>query len=201
MGKFLVVEGLDLSGKSSVIIPYLQSKLEDKNVVFFSDMKTGKISEKIRDIFMDTECVNENTDWRTIAYLASTARSDLVKQYIEPALKSGKHVICDRYVDTSFVYNLQSDISPINTILNLSTHLIYPDAVLFAYCSYEEMIFRKESRSKVDQWDIVSKEEYDKKLERYREQLYSKSTKIIELDTSGTIEEVHRKLDKFIELF
>ena len=169
MSKFITVEGLDAAGKSSVIIPYLQSKLNAEKTLFVADMKTGKISQKVREIFMDPECITENTDWRTIAFLASVARSDMVYQDIIPALKAGKNVVCDRYVDTSFVYNLKSDTAPVNTILNLSTHLVYPNIIIFAYCSYEELVKRKGTRDDNDQWDIMNEESYNDKMEKLEE--------------------------------
>lgn len=196
MSKFITVEGTDLAGKSSVIIPYLQSKLDNEKTLFVADMKTGKIAKKVREIFMDPECITENTDWRTIAFLASVARSDMVYQDIIPALKAGKNVICDRYVDTSFVYNLKSDTAPIDTILNLSTHLVYPNIIIFAYCSYEELVKRKSTRTDNDQWDLADADEYNSKLERYRERLNSNNAKVIELNTSCSIEEVYKMIDE-----
>jgi dTMP kinase len=196
VSKFITVEGLDAAGKSSVIIPYLQSKLDAEKTLFVADMKTGKISSKIREIFMDPECVTENTDWRTIALLASCARSDMVYQNIIPALNSGRNVVCDRYVDTSFVYNLKSDTTPVDTILNLSTHLVYPHIIIFAYCSYEELVKRKSTRDDNDQWDLADAEAYNSKLERYREQLNSRNAKVIELNTSCSIEEVYKMIDE-----
>lgn len=201
MAKLITVEGLDCAGKSSVIIPYLRSKLGEEKYHYVADMKTGNISQKIREIFMSPECVTEDTDWRTIAYLASAARSDMVVQHIIPALKAGKNVISDRYVDTSFVYNLDSHKQPIDTILNLSVHLVYPHTIIFAYCSYEEMSLRKTLRDggDNDQWDLSSKEAYDSKLERYREQFASRSCNVIEIDTSGSLDETYAKLDLVID--
>ena len=196
MSKFITVEGTDLAGKSSVIIPYLQSKLDNEKTLFVADMKTGKISEKVRAIFMDPECITENTDWRTIAFLASVARSDMVYQDIIPALKAGKTVVCDRYVDTSFVYNLKSDTTPIDTILNLSTHLVYPNIIIFAYCSYEELVKRKDLRDDNNQWDLADADAYNSKLERYREQLNSRNATVIELNTSCSIDEVYKMIDE-----
>lgn len=198
MSKFITVEGLDLAGKTSIIIPYLQSKLDANKNIFVADMKTGKISQKIREIFMDPECITEQTDWRTIALLASVARSDMVYQEIIPALNSGKNVICDRYVDTSFVYNKRSDTTPIDTILNLSTHLVYPHIIIFAYCSYEAMQERKAAREDNDHWDIIGEDAYNDKLSRYREQLNKRNTKVIEIDTTCSIENVYSFLDENI---
>lgn len=201
MAKLITVEGLDLAGKSSVIIPYLKEKLGDEKFHYVADMKTGLISQKIREIFMSPECVTDNTDWRTIAYLASAARSDMVYQHIIPALKAKKNVICDRYVDTSFVYNMDSHKMPIDTILNLSTHLVYPHTIIFAYCSYEEMVARKDARdgSLNDQWDLVGEDAYNDKLNRYRKQFASRNANVIEIDTSGTLEETYAKLDSILD--
>lgn len=197
MSKLITVEGLDLSGKTSVIIPYLKSKLT--NTDFYADLKSSSISSKIRDIFMDSNLINENTDWRTIAFLSAAARSDMVVQEIIPSLKSGKNVVCDRYVDTSFVYNLGSHTAPVDTILNLSTHLVYPNVTIFSYCSYEEMIKRKESRDDNDHWDIKDEAAYYDKLYRYKAQLSKRQCKVFELDTSGSIEQTYAKLDSIIE--
>lgn len=198
MSKFITVEGLDLAGKTSIIIPYLKSKLDPNKNVFVADMKTGKIAEKIRAIFMDPECITPDTDWRTIAFLASVARSDMVYQNIKPALEAGKNVICDRYVDTSFVYNLKSDTAPIDTILNLSTHLTYPNIIIFAYCSYDTLVARKSTRDATenDHWDLASADAYYSKLNRYREQLSSRNATVIELETSCSIEDVYMMLDE-----
>lgn len=200
MSKLIVIEGLDASGKSSVIIPYLRSKLGEEKYHYVADMKSGLISQKIREIFMSPDCVHESTDWRTIALLASAARSDMVYQHIIPALKAKKNVICDRYVDTSFVYNKDSHKQPVDTILNLSTHLVYPHTIIFAYCSYEEMLTRKTLRdsSLNDQWDIESKEEYNSKIERYRDQFKTRSCNVLEIDTSGSLDDTYSKLDLII---
>lgn len=200
MAKLISLEGTDLAGKTSIIIPYLHSKLGEEKYHYVADMKTGLISQKIREIFMSPDCVTENTDWRTIAYLVSAARSDMVYQHIIPALKANKSVICDRYVDTSFVYNKDSHKQPVDTILNLSTHLVYPHTIIFAYCSYDEMVTRKSLRDgdENDQWDIVGEDEYNSKIERYREQFKTRSCNVIEIDTSGTLEETYAKLDLII---
>ena len=44
MSLFIACEGLDAAGKTSVIIPYLQNKLDKEQNVFLADMKTGNIA-------------------------------------------------------------------------------------------------------------------------------------------------------------
>lgn len=200
MSLFIACEGLDAAGKTSVIIPYLQSKLDKEQNVFLADMKTGNIAKGIRQIFMDPESVTEKTDWTTIALLASVARSDMVHQEIKPAIENNKNVFCDRYVDTSFVYNKESHFPIVKDILDASTQGMWPDVIIFAYCSYEEMIRRKGLREDNDQWDLSSKEEYDTKLQRYKDRLYRTSLhKVYEIDSSSGFEYVYQRLDEIIK--
>lgn len=200
MSLFITIEGLDTAGKTSVIIPYLQSKLDKEQNVFLADMKTGNIAKGIRKIFMDPESVTEKTDWTTIAMLASVARSDMVHQEIKPAIENNKNVFCDRYVDTSFVYNKESHFPIVKDILDASTQGMWPDVIIFAYCSYEEMIRRKGLREDNDQWDLSSKEEYDTKLQRYKDRLYRTSLhKVYEIDSSSGFEYVYQRLDEVIK--
>ena len=200
MSKLITVEGLDLAGKTSVIIPYLMEKLGSVDYEFVADLRSTSIASRVRDIFMDPLLITDETDWRTIAFLSAAARSDMVNKQIIPALKAGRNVISDRYVDTAFVYNLKSDTAPISNILNLSTHLVYPHITIFAHCSYAEMKSRKDARdgSQNDHWDIAGQEEHASKLERYRDQLNSRSGTVIEIDTSGSLEDVYANLDEII---
>lgn len=199
-GKFITVEGLDCAGKTSVILPYLQKILNPNETLFLADMKTGNISKGIRNIFMDPESVTKNTDWVTIAMLASAARSDMVYQDIIPAIENNKNVICDRFVDTSFVYNKESHDPIVKNILDASTHSMWPDVIIFAYCSYEEMIRRKGLRDDNDQWDLNGKEEYDLKFQRYKERLYRNGLhKVYEIDSSSGFDYVYQRLDEIVK--
>lgn len=203
MSLFITVEGLDCAGKTSIIIPYLQNKLDKEQNVFLADMKTGNISKGIRKIFMDPESVTEKTDWTTIALLASVARSDMVHQEIKPALENNKNVFCDRYVDTSFVYNKESHTPVVASILDASTQGVVPNAVIFAYCSYSEMVRRKGLRDDNDQWDLTSEEEYNQKLKRYKDRLYTSKTNcntvVYELDSTNGLESVYQRLDEILK--
>lgn len=57
------------------------------------------VSEQIRGIL-----VQEDMDPLTEAMLFAASRIEMTKKVILPALKEGKVVICDRFVDSSYVY-------------------------------------------------------------------------------------------------
>ena len=60
------------------------------------------ISEKIRNIILD----NKNTEMSPVTemLLYAASRAQLVSQVIKPSLEKGITVICDRFVDSSYVY-------------------------------------------------------------------------------------------------
>lgn len=97
---FISVEGVDGAGKGvqiEKIVGYLKGLGYD--VLQTREPGGTIISEKIREvIFMD------NVDPLTEAYLFASARRQLVQEKILPALKKGKIVITDRFVDSSIVY-------------------------------------------------------------------------------------------------
>lgn len=102
-GLFITFEGPDGSGKSTQIAK-LKNRLESLNIETILTREPGgtPISEHIRELILDVE--NSEMDSLTEALLYAAARSQHVVQVILPALKSGKTVICDRFMDSSIAY-------------------------------------------------------------------------------------------------
>ena len=102
-GLFITMEGPDGSGKSTQI-EEIKCFFEQRgdSVVLTREPGGTSIGEKIRTILLDRE--NKEMDPMTEAMLYAAARAQHVAQVIRPALKEGKHVICDRFLDSSIAY-------------------------------------------------------------------------------------------------
>ena len=102
-GLFISLEGPDGSGKSTQI-ELLKQYFNDigREVVITREPGGTRISEKIRDIILD----NEHTEmgYITEAMLYAASRAQHVEEIIIPALRENKIIICDRFVDSSYVY-------------------------------------------------------------------------------------------------
>lgn len=61
-----------------------------------------QIAEKIRSIILDP--AHTAMDARTEALLYAASRSQHLAEVVEPALREGLTVLCDRFVDSSLVY-------------------------------------------------------------------------------------------------
>jgi len=102
-GLFITFEGPDGSGKTTQI-EKLRSFIEKKgyDAVLTREPGGTAISEKIREIILDKN--NIEMDYMTEALLYAASRAQHVAQVIKPALESGRAVICDRFMDSSIVY-------------------------------------------------------------------------------------------------
>lgn len=128
-GKFITFEGSEGSGKSTqarLLYQYLKGR--GKSVLFLREPGGVKISEAIRKILLDVGNDNMSSSCETLLYLA--ARSQLVYEVITPALKAGKIVISDRFLDSTIAYQGYGHGVDINFIKQLGefvTARIKPD--------------------------------------------------------------------------
>ncbi|MCG3205479.1 MAG: Thymidylate kinase [Elusimicrobia bacterium] len=101
-GLFLTFEGTDGVGKSTQI-KLLASWLKQKghSVVLTREPGGGPLAEKIRELLLNPRLSIEPL---TELFLYEAARVEHVKKVIQPALKKGKVVLCDRFTDATLAY-------------------------------------------------------------------------------------------------
>ena len=102
-GIFITFEGIDGSGKTTQI-NMLNDYLIDKGYDVLLTREPGgtPLGDIIRDILLNPENKGMSVKAETMLFMAS--RAELVEKVITPALKSGKIVICDRFFDSTIVY-------------------------------------------------------------------------------------------------
>ena len=131
-GKFITFEGSEGCGKSTqsrLLYEYLKRK--GKRAVYVREPGGTRISEKIRKILLAPEN-HMSPICETLLYMA--ARVQVIKEIIQPALLEGKVVICDRFLDSTIVYQgygLGIDLGFIKRVGNFVTGGIKPDLTIF----------------------------------------------------------------------
>lgn len=100
---FLSLEGNEAAGKT-ILTQKIRESLEQSGTPFVSTREPGgtEISQKIRSLLLDPS--NSEMHMKTEIGLYSSSRAQHAHQLIYPALKEGKTVICDRYIDSSIAY-------------------------------------------------------------------------------------------------
>ncbi len=103
MGLFITIEGAEGSGKTTVCKKVTDKLNQEGYKVLYTREPGGvKIAEQIRDIILDVK--NTELDARSEALLYAASRRQHLVEKIEPALKEGYIIICDRFIDSSLAY-------------------------------------------------------------------------------------------------
>lgn len=102
-GHFITLEGGEGAGKTSVL-HILEEKLISMGYEVLTTREPGgiEIAEQIREVILDP--LNTAMDARTEALLYAAARRQHLVEKVYPALKNGKIVLCDRFIDSSLAY-------------------------------------------------------------------------------------------------
>ena len=129
---FITLEGPEGSGKTTAVEAAVK-KLEEMGYQIVRTREPGgtPISEQIRNVILDKG--NTAMDPRTEALLYAASRRQHLVEKVWPALKEGKIVICDRYLDSSLAYQGGARGLGVDNILNINlfaTENTWPDLTL-----------------------------------------------------------------------
>jgi dTMP kinase len=151
-GFFLVVEGADASGKTTLV-----RRLENeygrlgRRVTSVREPGGTALSEKVRRILLDP-AVSMNTRSELFLYLA--ARAQLVDDVIVPALQRGDLVIADRFSLSTFAYQIGGRGLPARAVISadrLARAGLAPDlTLLLTVTSKQSADRRRGSTRKLD---------------------------------------------------
>lgn len=132
MSLFITFEGGEGSGKSSAL-RLLDERLraEGYETVLTREPGGTPIAEQIRNVILDK--ANTAMDSRTEALLYAASRRQHLVEKVWPAIKEGKLVLCDRYLDSSLAYQGGARGLGIDNVLNVNlfaTEGTFPDLTL-----------------------------------------------------------------------
>ncbi len=129
-GLLISFEGSEGSGKSTQI-SCLSSRLEDAGYEVLVTREPGgtQIGEDIRHLLKHSENGSQMVP-ETELLLFAAARAQLVREKILPALEEGKIILCDRFLDSTTVYQgiaRQMSDEPVTVITRFAVGSIMPD--------------------------------------------------------------------------
>ena len=156
-GFFVTVEGLDFSGKSTLMRNLKALLLELDPPPYFTREPGGTpAAERIRALLLDPEV--EMDPW-TEAYLYAAARADLVRREILPRLRNGRLVLCERFLDSSLAYQGYGrglGLAAVRAMNAWAVGEVVPDLTVYLRLSAEERARRaRESGAPLDRIEKV----------------------------------------------
>ena len=196
-GLFITFEGGEGAGKSTQITK-LREAFEQKGYEVIQTREPGGCpeAEQIRDLILQSE--QHHFDPLSETLLLYAARYEHVKKKIQPALDAGKIVLCDRFADSTLVYQGYAgglSLSLLETLYTLIIGDLKPDLTFVLDLPIELSSERTQSRG-LPQDRFESKEQdFHASLRHGFLDLAKKyPERMIVIDASGTIENVFQQI-------
>ena len=197
-GYFITFEGIDGCGKTTQlnkIKNYLEGKGLD--VVITREPGSLETGKRIRDILLHSKNIVSD---RCEMFLFLADRANHVEMLIEPMLKKGKIVLCDRFTDSTIAYQgygRGQDISQLKELNKIATNNIQPDLTLLYNVEIELALKRIGNEN--DRMESLGIEFYRKVNSGYIELKNENSQRIKIVDANNNIEEVFKNTKVIIE--
>jgi dTMP kinase len=173
-GAFIVIEGLDGSGKTTQA-KLLTAELQKKYpAIYTAEPSHGKIGKFIRNQILYG---NSRPPTHVEALLFAADRLEHVENEVAPAIEQGVVVISDRYVYSSLAYQGSAGLS-LDWIETINQHALKPDLALFIDVDPEVVLKRLKRKKSV----MENLETQQKVREVYRKYVQNGALKSINGD-------------------
>lgn len=201
MGIFITMEGPDGAGKSTQI-DLLRGYLLEKgyDIIVCREPGGTVISEAIREVILNKEHKDMKNMTELLLYAA--ARAQLVGEVIQPALEEGKVVICDRFIESSAVYQGIARGMGIDLVYEVNQFAVgktMPDITILLDVDAETGIGRKKQQAELDRMESEKLDFHKRVVEGYRLLAERDKNRMVKIDGRASIEEIHRQITEAVD--
>lgn len=206
MGVFITFEGTEGSGKSTQI-----KRLGDRisklgyEVLVLREPGGTPISEEIRHLLKHSEA-NRGMMPETELLLMNAARAQLVREVIRPALAANKVVLCDRFFDSTIVYQGHGrglDLIEVRRLVNYAVGNTLPDLTLLLRVplaiSEQRRAARQANSPERDRFEETDRGFFQRVEEGYDNLGASEGDRVRTIDATKSVDEVHEAVWLFVK--
>ena len=199
-GLFITLEGGEGAGKSSQL-KHLHSFLTDNGYKVLLTREPGGTAgaEAIRHVILSGAVEALGAEMETLLFAA--ARADHMENVIEPALEKGYIVICDRFIDSTRVYQGAGgkvDQDLIHGLEVVACGKVWPDMTLILDLPTEEGMRRAGKRrgknSEPDRFEKEAMLQQELRRDAFLKIASQEPERCIVIDATGTEKQVHAKI-------
>ena len=197
-GLFITFEGADGCGKTTQITllnEYFNKA--GKKTLLTREPGAGILGAKIRELLLNYDGeVSPNCE----SFLFLADRAQHVDCMIKPALAEGTIVLCDRYTDSTLAYQgfgRELDIDRIKYLNKLATGGLRPDLTIVFDIDVETSLSRVGGSK--DRMESAGVEFFNRVRNGYLTIAKQEPDRVKVIDSSDTIENVHKKVVELVE--
>lgn len=186
---FISLEGVDGSGKSTQA--KLLAEALGPETQLIREPGGTEAAERIRELLADPAL---QLDPFAELLLFSAARADLLARVVRPSLESGGTVVADRFADSSVAYQGGArglGTSHVLSLVDTTIDGLWPDLTIYLRLDPEVGLGRAEGE---DRFEAEGLELQRAVAEAYDEIAVIASDRVVAIDATGSVEEVHRRV-------
>jgi dTMP kinase len=203
-GFFITFEGLDGSGKSTQLRKLAQwLEAEGHAVTVTRQPGDTRIGERIRTLILDSR--TENLAPRAELGLMFSDRAQGIAEIIEPALRQGRIVLCDRFTDSTEAYQGGGRQLGSEVVLELHAAMcgnLQPNLTLLLLPDFENSLRRARSRNTralkqgkdENRFEKENELFYGRVWDAYRQIATRETVRVVAIEGDASIEEIHQRI-------
>lgn len=197
-GKLITFEGGEGSGKSTQA-SHLVSYLGRQGVETVLTREPGGVpfAEQLREIILSKKPEAANTEF----LLFAAARCEHIAGLIEPVLSLGQWVVCDRYIDSTRVYQGRlAGIDPelIAVVEEKTVAPVFPDLTIILDVNPRIGVARAEARGELSRYDSASEDAHMEVRQGFLDIAAHDPTRCVVMDGSEDEIEIARQIAKVV---
>lgn len=197
---FITFEGSEGSGKTSQI-ESLGGFLCQSGYDVLTTREPGGtgIGEQIRAVLSNLE--NTAMQPRTEILLFQASRAQLVEEVIQPHLRKGGVVLCDRYADSTLAYQgygYQLELEPLRALISFATGGLKPDLTLFLDVEVEEGLRRRARGGELNRLDTYELDFYKRVRQGYMQLISEEPHRWVMIDAGGPPDQVQAAIRRVV---
>ena len=197
---FITFEGIEGCGKSTQakrLCDFLNANGHE--AVLTREPGWGVLGELIRTIILDERKVKLDPVSELCLFCADRAQH--VRDFILPSLKEGKIVVCDRYFDSTVVYQgygRKLDMGFVNKTAKASTLGVIPDITFLLNLPVRKGLSRLAERGDVTKMDEEPVEFHELIRQGYMVIARRETERIIKINADRKVEDIHGDIKNIV---
>lgn len=197
-GLFITFEGADGCGKTTqieLLNKYLQEK--GKETLLTREPGAKGLGVKLREILLNYDG-EVSPQCESFLFLADRAQH--IDCIIKPAINQGKIILCDRHTDSTVAYQGYGrglDLNRINMLNDIATGGLKPDLTIVFDVDIETSM--KRVGKEKDRMESAGVEFFNKVRQGYLEIAKQEPNRVKVINSSDTIENIHKQVVELVE--
>jgi dTMP kinase len=203
--RFLTVEGIEGVGKSTQVAR-LSRALSERGIAHVVTREPGgtPLAEKIRDIVLHSR--DEAVPPMAELLLMFAARAVHLSNHVEPNLRAGRWVVCDRFIDATYAYQGGGRHLSLDNIRQLEAMVLgarRPDLTVLLDTPVPQALQRAQQRNAgaaADRFESERTEFFERVRAAYLARAAAEPRRIETVDAAQSVDEVAARILKLLEV-